>query len=112
MGQVPLSVHGARAGATKTKTKEKVDTKTAPKTQRPWNVVVHDDPVSLMTYVTRVFMDVFKYPQAKAHRLMLEVHHAGRSVVWSGARESAETYAAKLKTYHLTTTLEPGSDDG
>lgn len=112
MAPDPLSIKSVRGGATKTKPKpkEKVEPKTSTRTQRPWNVVVHDDPVSLMSYVTRVFMDVFKYSQAKAHRLMMEVHSAGRSVVWSGARESAETYATKLKTYHLTTTLEPGSE--
>jgi ATP-dependent Clp protease adaptor protein ClpS len=74
---------------------------------KPWNVVVHDDPVNLMVYVTHVFMKVLGYPKAKAERHMLEVHRQGRSVVWTGDRERAETYALKLRAAQLQTTLEP-----
>jgi ATP-dependent Clp protease adaptor protein ClpS len=89
-------------------TKEQTETKSAPKTALapPWNVIVHDDPVTLMTYVTKVFMQVFGYPQERAHRLMLEVHKTGRSVVWTGAREQAEVYVQKLQAFHLLSTLE------
>ena len=93
-------------------TKEKTDTKTSPKTALapPWNVIVHDDPVTLMQYVTRVFVKVFGYSQNKAHRLMMEVHKTGRSVVWTGAREQAEMYVQKLQSHHLLTSLE--ANDG
>ena len=89
-------------------TKEQTDTKTRPETKLapPWNVIVLDDPVTLMTYVTKVFMQVFGYAQDKATRLMMEVHKTGRSVVWTGAREQAETYAQKLQAHHLLTNLE------
>jgi ATP-dependent Clp protease adaptor protein ClpS len=89
-------------------TKEQTETKTRPETSLapPWNVIVHDDPVTLMTYVTKVFMQVFGYPQEQANRLMLEVHKEGRSVVWTGAREQAEVYAQKLQAHHLLTSLE------
>jgi ATP-dependent Clp protease adaptor protein ClpS len=89
-------------------TKEKTDTKTRPQTSLapPWNVIVHDDPVTLMTYVTKVFMQVFGYGQEKSQKLMMEVHQTGRSVVWTGAREQAEMYAQKLQAHHLLTTLE------
>lgn len=89
-------------------TKQKTETKTKPETSLapPWNVIVLDDPVTLMTYVTRVFMQVFGYPQEKAQKLMLEVHQTGRSVVWTGAREQAELYAQKLQAHHLLTSLE------
>lgn len=97
-----------RAAAPKTDAKPEAETKT--KTQRPWNVIVHDDPITLMGYVTRVFMDVFGYAQAKAHKLMMEVHTAGRSVVWTGAREQAETYVMRLHGYHLLATLEQVGD--
>ena len=50
----------------------------------PWQVVVHNDPVNLMSYVTMVFQRVFGYPREKAERHMLEVHHNGRSILWSG----------------------------
>jgi ATP-dependent Clp protease adaptor protein ClpS len=89
-------------------TKEQTETKTDPKTSLapPWNVIVHDDPVTLMTYVTKVFMQVFGYGETKAQKLMMEVHKSGRSVVWTGAREQAEMYVQKLQAHHLLTTLE------
>lgn len=89
-------------------TKEVPATETKGKTALapPWNVIVHDDPVTLMTYVTKVFMQVFGYAQEKARKLMLEVHNQGRSVVWTGAREQAEVYCQKLQAHHLLTTLE------
>ncbi|GAB4156676.1 MAG: hypothetical protein Fur0037_24930 [Planctomycetota bacterium] len=87
-------------------TKQKTETKSETHLAPPWNVIVLDDPVTLMSYVTRVFMQVFGYPEHKARRLMLEVHHTGRSVVWTGAREQAEVYAQKLQAHHLLTRLE------
>jgi ATP-dependent Clp protease adaptor protein ClpS len=59
-----------------------------------------------MNYVTKVFMQVFGYGKDKAHKLMMEVHQTGRSIVWTGAREQAEVYAQKLQAHHLLTTLE------
>jgi ATP-dependent Clp protease adaptor protein ClpS len=72
----------------------------------PWQVVVHNDPVNLMSYVTLVFQRVFGYPREKAERHMLEVHHNGRSVLWSGMRERAELYVQQLHGYLLLATLE------
>lgn len=69
-------------------------------------MVVHDDPVTLMDYVTKVFREVFGYDQAKAQKLMLEVHNHGRSIVWTGGREQAEIYVQKLQAYHLIASLE------
>jgi ATP-dependent Clp protease adaptor protein ClpS len=75
-------------------------------TATPWNVVVHNDPINLMSYVTRVFQKVFGYSRERAERHMLEVHHQGRSVVWSGARETAEVYVQHLHGHLLLATLE------
>lgn len=82
----------------KTKTEEAVDV--------PWNVVVHNDPVNLMSYVTRVFQKVFSYSRERAERHMLEVHQQGRSIVWTGVRERAEAYVEQLHGYLLLATLE------
>ncbi len=89
-----------------TKLKEKPSPTTKTETARPWNVIVWDDPITLMTYVTQVFQRVFGYSKTKADRLMLEVHTKGRSVVWTGGREEAEVYTSKLQGYYLKTTLE------
>jgi ATP-dependent Clp protease adaptor protein ClpS len=72
----------------------------------PWQVVVHNDPVNLMTYVTMVFQRIFGYPREKAERHMLEVHQKGRSILWSGARERAELYVQQLHGYLLLATIE------
>lgn len=72
----------------------------------PWQVVVHNDPVNLMTYVTMVFQRVFGYPREKAERHMLEVHQQGRSILWSGVRERAELYVQQLHGHLLLATLE------
>jgi len=72
----------------------------------PWNVVVHNDPVNLMSYVTMVLQRVFDYSKQKAQEHMLEVHHEGRSIVWTGPREKAEFYVQQLHSYLLLATLE------
>jgi ATP-dependent Clp protease adaptor protein ClpS len=59
-----------------------------------------------MSYVTRVFRVVFGFSREKAERHMLEVHHQGRSIVWSGLRERAEMYVQQLHGYLLLATLE------
>ncbi|MEI8340243.1 MAG: ATP-dependent Clp protease adapter ClpS [Verrucomicrobiota bacterium] len=72
----------------------------------PWNVVVYNDPVNLMGYVTMVFQKVFGYARARAEKHMMEVHQQGRSIVWSGERERAEFYVQQLHGYLLLATLE------
>lgn len=72
----------------------------------PWNVVVHDDPVNLMAYVTHVLMKIFGYDRNKATVLMLQVHQSGRSIVWTGQREKAEFYTQQLQAHQLKTSLE------
>ena len=82
------------------------ETKAKDELSSPWNVIVHNDPINLMSYVTMVFMRVFGYPRVRAETLMLEVHHKGRSLVWSGGREQAEHYVHQLHTYQLLATME------
>lgn len=73
---------------------------------RPWLVIVWNDPVNLMSYVTYVFQKLFGYSFARATRLMLDVHHKGRAVVASGPRERAELDVARLHRHGLWATLE------
>ena len=79
-----------------------------PALETPWNVVVHNDPVNLMVYVTLVFRKVFGFSREKAESHMLEVHHKGRSIVWSGTRERAEFYVQQLHSHLLLATIEHG----
>ncbi len=82
------------------------ETETRDETETPWNVVVHNDPVNLMSYVTRIFRLVFGFPKERAEKHMMEVHRLGRSIVWTGEREQAETYVQQLHGYLLLATIE------
>lgn len=96
----------AAQGGTLTETETETGLEPKDELAPPWQVVVHDDPITLMTYVTHVFMKVFGYPFAKAEALMLEVHTRGRAIVWTGDRERAESYVLILHGYHLLATLD------
>jgi len=82
----------------KTKSREALD--------QPWKVVVYDDPVNLMEYVTKVFQKVFGYSREKAEILMMQVHEKKKAIVWSGAREKAEMYIQQLHGLQLHAGLE------
>ena len=82
------------------------ETRTAEELDLPWQVVVHNDPVNLMSYVTMVFQKVFGLTKEKAELHMLEVHQLGRSILWSGMRERGELYVQQLHGYLLLATLE------
>ena len=72
----------------------------------PWQVVVWNDPVNLMSYVVWVFRKLFGYPAEKATRLMLQVHHEGRAVVSGGPLEKVESDCHRLHHHGLWATLE------
>jgi ATP-dependent Clp protease adaptor protein ClpS len=70
-------------------------------------VIVWNDPVNLMHYVTHVFMKVFGWNKTKAEQHMLQVHEKGRSVVARESLERAEFYVHQLQKYTLQATMEP-----
>ena len=73
---------------------------------RPWLVIVWNDPINLMSYVTYVFQKLFGYSREKATKLMLDVHHKGRAIVSSGTRERAELDVFRLHEHGLWATME------
>ena len=73
---------------------------------RPWIVIVWNDPINLMSYVTYVFQKLFGYSREKATKLMLDVHHKGKAVVSSGTRERAELDVFRLHEHGLWATME------
>ena len=96
---------GVSGGAAPT-TIERTETEEVTRLDKPWLVVVWDDPINLMSYVTYVFQKLFGFSREKAHTLMLQVHNEGRSMVWSGPRERCEAYVAALHEYGLWATME------
>ena len=75
-------------------------------TESPWIVLVWNDPINLMEYVVFVLQKLFGYDLAKATKLMLDVHHEGRAVVSSGAREKAELDVFRLHEHGLWATMQ------
>lgn len=88
---------------------ERPDTSETADLEAPWVTIVWNDPVNLMSYVTYVFQRVFGYAKPKAEKLMLDVHHKGKAVVSSGAREAMERDAETLHGYGLWATVSHDS---
>jgi ATP-dependent Clp protease adaptor protein ClpS len=78
----------------------------SPVEDRPWVVIVWNDPVNLMTYVTFVFQKLFGYAKPKAEKLMWQVHAEGKAAVSTGTRERAEADVARLHAHGLWATMQ------
>ncbi|WP_424445784.1 ATP-dependent Clp protease adapter ClpS [Microbacterium sp. CH-015] len=74
----------------------------------PWQAVVWNDPVNLMSYVVHVFRTYFGFSPERAQRLMLAVHHEGHAVVAEGAREQMELHVQAMHDYGLWATVRKG----
>lgn len=72
----------------------------------PWIVIVWNDPINLMSYVTLVLQQLFGYSRAKATRLMLQVHNEGKAAVSTGTREKAELDVSRLHAHGLWATMQ------
>jgi ATP-dependent Clp protease adaptor protein ClpS len=75
----------------------------------PWQTVVWNDPVNLMSYVTHVFRTYFGYSKPEAERLMLQVHHDGRAIVATGPREEMERHTEAMHEFGLWATVDRAS---
>lgn len=75
----------------------------------PWQVVVWNDPVNLMSYVVRVFRTYFGYTEEHATALMLAVHNDGHAIVATGPRETMEVHAQAMHDYGLWATVRKAS---
>jgi ATP-dependent Clp protease adaptor protein ClpS len=73
---------------------------------QPWAVIVWNDPINTISYVTFVLQKVFGYGRKRAEKLTLEVHNEGRSAVSSGTRETCEMSVFRLHEHGLWATME------
>ena len=80
-----------------------------PASDVPWIVLVWNDPINLMSYVTFVLQKLFGYSREQATALMLDVHHKGRAVVASGTREKCELDVFRLHEHGLWATMQHDS---
>ena len=78
---------------------------------RPWKVIVWNDPINLMSYVAFVFQKLFGYSKEKANRLMMDVHVKGKAIVSHGTREKAELDVFRLHEHGLWATMEHDEGD-
>ena len=72
----------------------------------PWVVIVWNDPINLMSYVTFVLQKLFGFSNEKATLLMLDVHEKGKAVVSTGPREKAEVDVFRLHEHGLWATMQ------
>lgn len=79
-----------------------------PDADSPWVVVVWNDPINLIPYVTLVLQKLFGYSKDQAAKLTMQVHNEGRAAVSSGTREQMETDAFRLQEHGLWATIEQG----
>ena len=92
-------------------TVQETDTDERVAEERPWIVLVWNDPINLMSYVTFVLQKLFGYSHERATELMLDVHHKGRAVVANGTREQAEMHVFRLHEHGLWATMERDGPD-
>jgi ATP-dependent Clp protease adaptor protein ClpS len=85
---------------------EEYETEHVERYDAPWIVIVWNDPINLMSYVTLVFQKLFGYSKARATKLMLQVHEEGKAVVSSGTREKAELDVSRLHAHGLWATMQ------
>jgi ATP-dependent Clp protease adaptor protein ClpS len=72
----------------------------------PWIVIVWNDPINLMSYVTWVFQKLFGFSRARAEKLMWDVHSKGKAVVSNGSKDEAERDVARLHAHGLWATMQ------
>lgn len=102
MGDMPVAPSPAEID----QTEEQLTDETDLASDRPWIVLVWNDPINTMSYVTWVFQRLFGYTKEKATALMLDVHHKGRAVVSNGPREKMEIDVFRLHEHGLWATMQ------
>lgn len=101
---------GAVETETETVAVPTVDIQSSEEIAPPWQVIILNDPVNLMSFVTLIIRRVFGYSEEKATAMMLDVHEKGRAIVWTGEREKAEMYVQQLQGFQLLAKMEKASD--
>jgi ATP-dependent Clp protease adaptor protein ClpS len=72
----------------------------------PYNVILENDDYHSFEFVVEVLRKALGYANEQAFQLMLQAHHSGRAVVWTGPKEVAELKADQIRTFHEL--REPG----
>lgn len=112
-GVSPLFVSRAETREKTAPVKPRVEFLVAPEFVPPYRVLVHNDDVTPMDFVTAVLEHVFELPFERAEAVMLTAHYTGVAYVASYARPEAEARVNRAHTlarregFPLTFSLEP-----
>ena len=97
--------------------------KTRPKKQPPYAVIIHNDDLHTFPYVIDILRRVCGHSPQKAYELTAQIHFSGQSAVWTGTMEVAELkrdqirgfgsdhYASATVRFPLGVTIEPLPSD-
>ena len=69
--------------------KDKVEDLKEEQNSSDYVVILHNDPINGVDFVTKVIKDVFAYSTRKALWLMLKAHFTGSSHLWIGEEKEA-----------------------
>jgi ATP-dependent Clp protease adaptor protein ClpS len=83
-----------------TGTQTSPDVEARPRLLPPYHVILLNDDHHSMEFVVGVLVKVLGCPDEQAVVLMLEAHHSGRAVIWTGPKEVAELKAEQVQTFH------------
>jgi ATP-dependent Clp protease adaptor protein ClpS len=92
---------------------EKTDTTTVTRTCPMYKVIMHNDDVTSMEFVTQILVTIFNKEIYDAVKIMLEIHTKGCGLAGIYALEHAEmkvdqTHSlARTQKFPLTCTIEP-----
>lgn len=73
------------------------NTKSKPKVQPPYAVIVENDDFHTFEYVIEALAKVCGHSRQKAFLLAVEIDAQGKALVWSGTRELAELKCDQLR---------------
>lgn len=64
-----------------------------------YGVVLYNDPINGVDFVTKVIKEVFGYSTSKAIWLMLKAHFTGKSLLWCGPHKEARHKVAWMVSF-------------
>ena len=88
-------------------------TKEETESEPPYRVIVHNDEVTPMDFVTHILVTVFYVPRENALTIMYSAHLNGAAYVQTLPKAEARKridkahFAARMAKYPLTFTMEP-----
>lgn len=73
----------------------------------PYRVLLHNDDVNDMLYVTATLMELATLAKERALMVMMEAHQSGCALVLVTHKERAELYQEQFQSKQLVVTIEP-----